>query len=324
MKALVTGGLGFIGSNLSKELLNRGFKVTIFDAGTKYGGNYFNIHEIRKKINLIHGDITNYKSISKIVKNFDYIFCCAGQVSSLNSLTNPSLDLEINGIGNLNLLQACRIKKVKSPIIFLSSRTVYGAPKYNPVDESHPTLPFDGYGISKLTAENYFKLFHKHYELNTCILRLSNVYGPKQQLKTGNYQIIGWIYRRIALKEPLTIYGTGNQARDFIFVDDVINAMIGVSQHIEKCAGDVFNVGSGRSSSLNSLINKISKITNTPSKILHEPHPKARKLTEIRTIKLDWSKIKKRIGWSPAVSMNKGLRIMHDFYSDKQILSKYS
>jgi len=157
MKALVTGGLGFIGSNLSKELLNRGFKVTIFDTGIKYGGNHFNIHEIRKKINLIHGDITNYKSISKIVKNFDYIFCCAGQVSSLNSLTNPSLDLEINGIGNLNLLQACKINKVKSPIIFLSSRTVYGKPKYNPVDENHPTSPFVGLGLSHKTWQK--KLF---------------------------------------------------------------------------------------------------------------------------------------------------------------------
>ena len=324
MKALVTGGLGFIGSNLATRLLELGFKVTIFDAGSKFGGNNFNIHKIRKKINLVHGDITNFNSISKNVKDFDYIFCCAGQVSSINSLTNPSLDLEINGIGNLNLLQACKINKVKSPIIFLSSRTVYGAPKYNPVDENHPTFPFDGYGISKLTAENYFKLFHQHYGLNTCILRLSNVYGPKQQLKTGNYQIIGWIYRRIALKEPLTIYGTGNQARDFIFVDDVINAMIGTSQHIEKCAGEIFNVGYGSSYSLNSLINKISKVTDSSCKILHKPHPKARKLTEIKTIKLDWSKINKRIGWKPKISIETGLRIMHNFYSDKKILSKYS
>jgi len=126
------------------------------------------------------------------------------------------------------------------------------------------------------------------------------------------------------LKEPLTIYGTGNQARDFIFVDDVVNATIDVSQHIEKCAGDVFNVGSGRSFSLNSLINKISRITNSSTKILYKPYPKARKLTEIRTIKLDWLKIKKHIGWKPTFSMERGLRTMHDFYSDKKILSKYS
>lgn len=323
MNVLVTGGLGFLGSNLAKALLQDGHKVTIFDAGAKLGGNSYNIRGIKDKVTVVRGDIRDFKAVSKIVKNRDSIFCCAGQVSAIRSLSDPHMDLGVNTYGNLNILEACRWKNPEASIIFASTRCVYGKPVYLPIDEAHPTDPVDAYGISKVSAEKYFKLYSTHHGLKTCILRLSNLFGPRQQLRTANYQIIGWFYRRILLNEPLTIYGKGEQTRDFLFVDDACNAFLKVNDKIDKVAGEVFNVSSGRELSLNELVQGLEKVTPNRARVRYKPFPKARALTEVNSLYLSYRKIKKEIHWKPKYSLKEGLKRMHEYYYTNKAIIHY-
>ncbi len=214
-KVLITGGLGFIGSNIAHKLIHLDANVTILDnLAPLYGGNMFNIDDIKDKISLIHGDVRDIDTISKLVKDKDFIFHLAGQVSHIDSSEIPFEDLDINCKGYLNVLEACKKSNKNSKIIFSSSRLVLGKTIKNPSDVNFSSNPLSLYGIHKLTAEKYSYLYNKNYGMRTVVLRLTNPYGERQQIKHSKYSIPGWFMRMAMDSKPIKIFGDGNQKRD--------------------------------------------------------------------------------------------------------------
>ena len=224
---LITGGAGFIGSNLATKLVKNGARVTILDAMIKpYGANEFNLKEIKHKITFIKGDIRSIQTVINVVDGKDFIFHLAGQTGRMISMEQPRLDTDINCLGTLAVLEAIRKQKKKPKLIFGSSRGVIGKPIYFPVDESHPTNPRDIYGINKLAAEKYCMLFGEQYDFGVTSLRLNNVYGPKCQIKSNHYGTINLFIAYALQNKILPIFGEGTQTRDYIYIDDVVDAFI--------------------------------------------------------------------------------------------------
>ena len=207
-KVLITGGLGFIGSNIAHKLVKLGAKVSIVDnLNPLYGGNSFNIKDIKNKVKVVVGDIRDENLMKKMVVGKDLIFNFAAQVSHSDSGSIPHEDLDINCKGHLTILEISRQQKVMPRIVFTSSRLVLGRIIKNPVTEEHPTNPLNHYGIHKLTAEKYYQVYHRNYGVPTVILRLTNPYGERQQIKHGKYSIPGWFIRLAMENKPIKIFG---------------------------------------------------------------------------------------------------------------------
>src|SRR6184192_250609 len=240
---LVTGGLGFIGSTLAHRLFAFGAKVTLVDSLIpEYGGNLFNIHDIRDKVSIDLTDIRDASAMAALVKGRDLLFNLAGQTSHLDSMTDPLTDLNINAAAQLSILEACRLHNSGVKIIFASTRQLYGRPQYVPVDEKHPVNPIDVNGINKLAGEWYHLLYNNVYRIRACALRLTNTYGPGMRVKDARQTFLGTWLRRLIEQKPIQIFGDGKQRRDFNFVSDVVEALLRAATSPEA-DGQVFNLG---------------------------------------------------------------------------------
>ena len=317
---LIIGGLGFIGSNLAHSLIKKGYNVTILDAQLDpYGWNFHNIEKISKEIRYIKGDIRDKVCLINHIQDKDIIFNFAGQVSRLISLENPELDIDINVIGSLNVLEVVKMHSPATKVIFAGSRGQTGEPLYLPVDERHPDNPTDIYGINKLTAEKYHKLYFDIYDIKTTVFRINNVYGPRCQIKHGHYGVlnlfIGW-----ALQEmPLTVYGDGKQTRDYIYIDDLIDAFLKVMDNPET-DGQMFQVGSGIETCFIDMVN-IIRNTIGKGEIVHKPFPDTLDKIDINRFVSSFDKLKNTTGWAPNVSLEKGIYKTVEYY--KKYLGAY-
>ncbi|MBU4448979.1 MAG: NAD-dependent epimerase/dehydratase family protein, partial [Proteobacteria bacterium] len=207
---LITGGAGMIGSTIAHLSVAQGAQVTILDAMLPlYGGNRFNLRGILDDIQFVEGDIRDLNLMRRVVPGYDYIFNLAGQVSYVDSNTEPLLDLDINCKGHIQALEACRLENPQARLLFASSRFVYGRIEYNPVDENHPFNCLSIYGIHKLAGEKYYRFYHEAYGLNTVSVRIANPYGPRQQMKHSKYGILNWFVRLALEEKPLTVFGDG-------------------------------------------------------------------------------------------------------------------
>ncbi|HET9801187.1 MAG TPA: NAD-dependent epimerase/dehydratase family protein, partial [Chthoniobacterales bacterium] len=250
---LVTGGLGFIGSALARRLVDLGAKVTLVDSLIpEYGGNPFNIHDIRDRVTVDLTDVRDVAAMSSLIKKRQFLFNLAGQTSHLDSMTDPVTDLNINAAAQLHILEACRLHNRDLKIVFASTRQVYGRPEYLPVDEKHPVNPIDVNGINKLAGEWYHLLYNDVYRIRACALRLTNTYGPGMRVRDARQTFLGVWIRRLIDKSPIQIFGDGKQRRDFNFVSDVVDALLraAASNHSN---GKVFNLGHSEHVSLNEL-----------------------------------------------------------------------
>ena len=318
-KVLISGGAGFIGSNLANELIRIGSDVEIIDAMIpEQGGNIHNLDGIMDKINFIKGDIRNEKITSERVKNKDFIFNLAAQTGHERSMKDPFTDLDINCKANLTLLEACRKYNSNVKIIYTGTRGQYGKILYNPVDEKHRMNPIDVNGISKLTGEMYHFLYNKIYGIKTTSLRLTNTYGPRHVMNNPNLGFINWFIRLAMDNKEIEVFD-GKQLRDINFVDDVVRAILMVSVN-SKTNGEAFNLGSGVAISILDLTKLIIKIMNGGSYRVVE-FPKLRKKIEIGNYIACIDKISKTVGWTPKVGLENGLKITFDFY--KKNKSKY-
>jgi UDP-glucose 4-epimerase len=244
-RILITGGAGMIGSTIAHLAVAQGAQVTILDALLPlYGGNMLNLHGILDKVRFLQGDIRDLALMQRVVPGFDFIFSLAGQVSYVDSNTDPLLDLDINCKGHLQLLEACRRENPKARLLFASSRFVYGRIEANPVDEQHPFNCLSIYGIHKLAGEKYYRFYHEAHGLETVSVRIANPYGPRQQMKHSKYGIVNWFIRLALEGRPLTVFGDGQQRRDYIFNTDLAAACLALIL-IPETAGQVYNVGSG-------------------------------------------------------------------------------
>jgi len=314
---LVTGGLGFIGSALARRLVELGAKVTLVDSLIpEYGGNLFNIHDIRDRVTVDLTDVRDAAAMSSLIKKRQFLFNLAGQTSHLDSMTDPMTDLNINAAAQLHILEACRLHNRDLKIVFASTRQVYGRPEYLPVDEKHPIDPVDVNGINKLAGEWYHLLYNDVYQIRACALRLTNTYGPGMRVKDARQTFLGIWIRRLIEGKPIQIFGDGKQRRDFNFVTDVVEALLRAAASREA-DGQLFNLGHHEQISLRELASMLVEINGSGNYEL-VPFPDDRKAIDIGDYYADFRKIDEVLGWSPQVTLENGLKQTLEFYRANQ------
>ncbi|HZQ05285.1 MAG TPA: NAD-dependent epimerase/dehydratase family protein, partial [Anaerolineae bacterium] len=254
---LITGGLGFIGSNLAIRLVELGADVTLVDSLIpEYGGNLFNIEPVRTRVRVNIADVRDEYSMDYLVKGRDYLFNLAGQTSHLDSMQNPYKDLEINCRAQLSILEACRKHNPNVKIVYASTRQIYGKPDYLPVDEKHLLHPTDVNGVNKMAGEWYHILYNNVYGVRSVSLRLTNTYGPRMRVVDARQTFLGIWIRRVIEGEPIEIWGDGRQIRDFNYVDDVVDALLLVASR-DEANGKIYNLGSTEIINLHDLAKKL-------------------------------------------------------------------
>jgi UDP-glucose 4-epimerase len=312
---LITGGLGFIGSNLAIRLVNLGANVTLVDSMIpEYGGNMVNIESIKDKVRVNFSDVRDSHSMEYLVKGQDYLFNLAGQISHIDSMNDPLTDLDINTRAQVFILEACRRFNSSIRIIFASTRQLYGKPQYLPVDERHPLSPIDVNGINNLAGEWYHILYHNVYDMNTVALRLTNTYGPRQLLKHNRQGFVGVFVRQILQGEKIKIFGDGKQVRDMNYVDDVVDALL-IAGIKEESYGQVYNLGGSEPIGLLNLVKLLVEL-NGSGEFELIPFPSDKKRIDIGDYYGDYRKFSQMTGWQPKTSLKDGFAKMLAYYKE--------
>ncbi len=312
-RVLVTGGAGMLGSAIAHLAHREGATVTILDALLPlYGGNLFNLSNIWDEITFVQGDIRDRVIVDRVVTGQDFIFNLAAQVSYVDSNSDPQLDIDINCRGIVNVLDACRQFAPRARVLFSSSRFVYGRIESNPVNENHPFNCLSIYGIHKLVGEKYHRFFFEAYGLPTTSLRISNPYGPRQQMKHGKYGITNWFIRQAMDGNPLTVFGEGVQKRDYIYVDDLADAFLVVAL-TPQTAGETYNLGSGQGSSFLEMTHTIAANVKG-TEVRQVEWPKDRYFVETGDYVADIGKLQTATGWQPSVSLQDGIARTVEYY----------
>jgi UDP-glucose 4-epimerase len=312
-RTLITGGLGFIGSNLARHLVELDAQVLLVDSLIPaYGGNPFNINGIEDRVRVNIADVRDRYGMEYLVGSQDIIFNLAGQVSHIDSMQDPLTDLEINCRSQLSILEACRWHNPGTKIVYASTRQIYGRPKYLPVDEKHLCEPSDFNGVNKMAGEWYHSVCHKVFGMRTVSLRMTNVYGPRMRVKDARQTFIGWWIRRIVEGEELQIYGDGRQIRDFNHVDDVAHALLMVAAD-PNADGRVYNLGGDEAVTLLDLAKLLVQINGSGSYRM-VPFPPDREKIDIGDYHGDYRKIHAELGWQPKITLSQGLQTTLAFY----------
>lgn len=319
-RVLITGGCGFIGSNLAVRLVGLGATVTIVDSLIpEYGGNLENISEIKDQVWLNIADVRDVHSLSYLVRGQDYLFNLAGQTSHLDSMENPFVDLDINCRSQLSILEVCRHHNPDVRIVFASTRQIYGRPIYLPVDEKHPLEPVDVNGINKIAGEMYHLLYAKVYGIKATSLRLTNTYGPRMRIKDARQTFLGIWVRRLLEREPIKIFGDGTQLRDFTYVDDAVEAFLLSAIH-PQTIGCAYNLDSDEHVSLNTLADLMISCAGIGTRETI-PFPAERKAIDIGDYYANGQLFRSTTDWKPAVVLADGLN--RTFLYFKERLSHY-
>ena len=314
-RVLITGGAGMIGSTIARLLVEQGAEVTVVDAMLPtYGGNRFNFQDIMDKIVFVKGDIRNLERMKVWVDGADFIFSLAAQGSYVDSNLDPLYDLDINCRGHLNLLVALSQINRQAKVVFTSSRFVYGSIDYNPVDEGHPFNCLSIYGIHKLAGEKYYRFYHDAHGLDTVSLRITNPYGPRQQMHHSKYGIVNWFIRLALEGQPLTIFGEGTQQRDYIFVQDLAEGILNVALTPET-AGQVYNLGSGVGTPFIDMARLVAQ-SIPGTEIKHLPWPQDRYFVETGDFIADITKLQEATGWAPQTGLQEGIEATVAFYRE--------
>jgi nucleoside-diphosphate-sugar epimerase len=311
-RVLVTGGVGFIGSNLALRLVELGAEVTLVDSMLPaYGASLRNIEPIRDRVRVNFSDVRDRHSLSYLVRDQALIFSLAGQVSHSESMSDPMTDLEINCRSQLSLLECCREGNPGVKIVYASTRQIYGRPRYLPVDEDHPLAPVDVNGINKLAAEMYCTLYHAVHGIATVSLRLTNTYGPRMDLRSDRKGFVGLFVRDALAGRRIRIYGDGRQRRDFNYVDDVVQALLlaGADARVD---GGSFNLGHPRPRSLLEFVEALQRLAAFDYELV--PFPPAARLIDIGDYYGEFRRFHAAVGWSPEVDLEEGLRRTLDYY----------
>jgi UDP-glucose 4-epimerase len=316
-RALITGGLGFIGSNLARRLAAAGADVTLIDSLIpEYGGNPFNVDDIKGHVRTNIADVRDPHGMNHLVRGQDYLFNLAGQTCHVDSMRDPQTDLEINCRAQLSILEACRRHNPGIKVVFSSTRQIYGAPRYLPVDERHPLSPIDVNGINKVAGESYHLLYHRAHGVRSCVLRLTNTYGPRMRVKDDRQTFLGIWFKRLLDGEPIMIFGDGAQIRDFNYVDDVVEALL-LAALDERADGQAFNLGAPDWLALRDLAAMMIELHGGGECRL-TPFPPERKAIDIGSYYSDYGLINKCLGWQPRVALRDGLARTLEFYAQNR------
>lgn len=312
-RVMITGGLGFIGSNLARLLVDLGARVLLVDSLIPdYGGNLFNIDGIADRVEVNVADIRQQSTMNWLVKDRDVIFNLAGQVSHIDSMRDPYEDLEINCRSQLTILEACRYNNPGVKVVFAGTRQVYGRPDSLPVDETHLVRPTDVNGINKAAGEYYHLVYNNVFNIRACSLRLTNVYGPRQLIRHNRQGFIGWFVRQAVEDATIQIYGDGSQQRDFVYVDDAADAFLRAAAD-ERCNGEVFNVGGDEPISHRELTALLLDVAGA-GRVRYVDWPAEKKAIDIGDFYADSSKFRRLTGWAPTVALREGLTRTINYY----------
>jgi len=311
-EVLITGGLGFIGSNLAKRLVDLGADVLLVDSLIpEYGGNFYNISGFEDKVKVNISDVRDIHSMKHLIQGQDFLFNLAGQTSHIDSMANPYADLEINCHAQLSILEACRHYNPDIKIIYAGTRQIYGKPDYFPVDEKHPVRPVDVNGINKMAGEWYHILYNNVYSIRSCALRLTNTIGPRMRVKDARQTFLGvWI--RLLIEGKLFEVWGGEQLRDFTYVDDCVDAML-LAAESEKANGRIFNLGGDCVISLKDLAEMLIEV-NGPGEYTIRTFPEDRKKIDIGDYYSDDALIRDTLGWEHKVPLKKALKQTAEYY----------
>jgi UDP-glucose 4-epimerase len=311
-RVLITGGLGFIGSNLAHRLVVAGAQVTLVDSLVpEYGGNLYNVAGIEDRVRINISDVRDEYSLRYLVQEQDVLFNLAGQTSHADSMENPYTDLEINCRAQLSILEACRKHNPGIKVVFASTRQIYGKPKTLPVDEDHLLHPVDVNGVNKIAGEEYHILYYDVYGVRTCALRLTNTFGPRMRVKDARQTFLGLWIRLVLQGQPFEVW-EGHQLRDFTYVDDAVDAFL-LAAASEEANGQVLNLGGDCVVSLKDLADLIVRVNQGGEYVIRSFPPNRRRI-DIGDYYANFSRIRSRLGWEPRVPLREGLARTLEFY----------
>jgi UDP-glucose 4-epimerase len=310
---VVTGGLGFIGSNVALALDNLGAHVTVIDAlFPTHGGNRQNLAGASARLRIDEFDLRDRARLEAAVQGVDTIFNLAGQVSHIDSMKDPRTDLALNTMSQVELLEACRTLNPHARIVFASTRQIYGRPDYVPVDEAHPIRPIDPNGVSKMAGEAYHTLYNQRYGLRTTSLRLTNTYGPRLRIKDARQTFVGLWFRKVLENAAVEVWG-GEQIRDLTYVDDVVTAFL-LAAATDATVGGVYNIGGSEAITLIRLAELLVGLAGRGRVEIH-PYPEERRSIEIGDFYADDSRFRALTGWRPTVALADGLKRSLDYFA---------
>jgi UDP-glucose 4-epimerase len=312
-RVMVTGGLGFIGSNLARRLVDLGADVLLVDSLIPaYGGNLFNIDGIADRVHVNIADVRQQSTMNHLVQDRAVIFNLAGQVSHIDSIRDPYTDLEVNCRAQLTILEACRNHNPSVKVVYAGTRQVYGRPDSLPVSESHLVRPTDVNGINKAAGEYYHLVYNNVFGVRACSLRLTNVYGPRQLIRHNRQGFIGWFIRSAIENATIQLYGDGAQLRDLVYVDDAADAFLRAGAS-DACNGEAFNVGGDAPISLKDLAGTLVALTGG-GRVECVAWPPDKKAIDIGSFYADSTKFTRATGWTPSVPLEEGLKHTIAFY----------
>ncbi len=318
--ALVTGGAGLIGSAVTRKLIAAGCRVTIIDnLSSEGGGNLKNIEDFSSEVEFIHGDIRDKEKTKELLKKKDFLFHMAAQTSHVGSMREPFVDIDTNVTATVSILEAVRIVSPEIEIVNLSTRQVYGAPNYFPVDDNHPVNPPDVNAINKIASEQYFSLYKRIYGIRSTSLRLTNIYGPGMRIKDAVQNFLGVWIKQLLNDEQLKIFGNGQQIRDFVFVEDCADLILKVAIN-QSLSSDIYLVGGGRPVSLIDLAEMLIKNAGSGSYKL-VPFPPERSAIDIGDFYGANDRVCRVFDWQPETSLEDGIRITLSYF--RRFLEKY-
>lgn len=310
---LVTGGLGFIGSNLVIQLVHEGAIVSVADPSVPgCGANLHNLHPVRDRVRVLPVDLADAAALALEIAQSQVIFNLAGEISHLHSMDFPERDMQINAVAQLQFLRECARRNPAARIVYAGTRQVYGVPEYLPVDERHPIAPVDFNGVHKFAAAMYHEMLTRAGQLDAIVLRLTNVYGPRMALDVPCQGFLSTFLRRLLLGQPLEIYGDGRQLRDPIYVDDAVEAFLlaGIAGRKPYC---VFNTGGIEPLSLEQIA-RIAAEANGGAAISFRPFPEHVKPIDIGSYYTDSTRIQRELGWKPRTRFADGIRLTLAYY----------
>jgi UDP-glucose 4-epimerase len=314
-RVMITGGLGFIGSNLARMLAALGADVLLVDSLIPdYGGALVNIRGLEDRVQVNIADIRQQSTMNYLVRGREVIFNLAGQVSHIDSMRDPYTDLDINCRSQLTVLEACRRNNPDVKVVFAGTRQVYGRPDYLPVDEKHLVRPTDVNGINKVAGEYYHLVYNNVFGVRACSLRLTNVYGPRQLIRHNRQGFIGWFIRKIVEDQEIEIFGDGSQVRDFVFVDDAADAFLRAGA-TDACNGEAFNVGGAEPISHRDLVELMVEVAGS-GRWRFVDWPAEKKAIDIGSFYADSSRFSATTDWTPTVPLREGLTTTFAYYRE--------